>query len=388
MKTALQALGIGLGALALVTSVAAQEAHFFRMAGPAPAVITAFTPEGYITWLTLQRGTNYTVQTARSFAGPSNWVDYVQVPSINWFTTNRLYDPNPPSGMVLIPAGSFTMGNCMSPGEGNPDELPLHAVNVSAFYMDTNLVTYTLWSNVYQWATNHGYSFTHAGSGKATNHPVQTVSWYDVVKWCNARSEKEGRVPCYYTDASLSQVTIYRIGQFDLATNWVSWMANGYRLPTEAEWEKAARGGTSGHRFPWSDSDTINWSRANYYVYRSAATNDYIYDVNSTSGYNLAWTSGGYPYATAVGSFGPNGYGLYDMAGNVWQWCWDWNHGGYYNLSPGTDPRGPGSSPYGSRILRGGSWGSVASYSRCAGRGFDVPIRADAYGGFRCVRGL
>ena len=104
--------------------------------------------------------------------------------------------------MALIPAGSFTMGNCMNTNEGGADELPLHTVNVSAFYMDTNLVSYTLWSNVYQWATNHGYSFDNAGSGKAANHPVQTVNWYDVVKWCNARSEMEGLAPAYYTNAS------------------------------------------------------------------------------------------------------------------------------------------------------------------------------------------
>ena len=153
----------------------ADEARFFRMTGPAPTVITAFTPDGYITWLTLQPGTNYTVQTARSLAGPSNWVDYVQVPTIYWFTTNRLYDPNPPSGMVLIPAGSFTMGNCMDPGEGFSSELPLHTVYVSGFYMDTNLVTSNLWHMVTAWNGGNGYSYTYAGSGKASGHPVQQI---------------------------------------------------------------------------------------------------------------------------------------------------------------------------------------------------------------------
>ena len=368
----------------VVPSARADDAHFFRMAGPAPAVITAFTPDGYITWLTLQPGTNYTVQTARDLAGSSNWVNYVQVPTTNWFTTSRLYDPNPPSGMVLIPGGSFTMGNCMGPGEGGITELPLHEVNVSAFYMDTNLVSYTLWTNVYQWATNHGYSFeygAYGAQGKATNHPAQNMTWYDAVKWCNARSEKDGRVPCYYTNASQSSATIYRSGRFDLATNWVNWEVSGYRLPTEAEWEKAARGGASGHRFPWSDSNTIDWSRANYCVRRIAAANYYAYDVNGTSDYNPAWTNEGTPYTTVVGTFAPNGYGLYDMAGNVWQWCWDWY--GPYSSGSQTDPPGPTGGSI--RVGRGGGWDGYAVYCRAAGRSGYFPGIGYYYLGFRSV---
>jgi formylglycine-generating enzyme required for sulfatase activity len=294
----------------------------------------------------------------------------------------------PPSGMALIPAGSFTMGNCMDPAEGYSDELPLHTVYVSAFYMDTNLVTYSLWTNVFQWATNHGYSFDNDGSSydghnesKGPTHPVVDVNWYDVVKWCNARSEMKGLTPCYYTNASQSQMAIYRSEQFDLSTNWVKWAANGYRLPTEAEWEKAARGGAAGHRFPWSDADNINWSRANYY----AVPTDFSYDVNPTSGYNPAWASGDMPYTSPVGSFAPNGYGLYDMTGNVREWCWDWCDGGYYSLSPGTDPRGPASG-WG-RGLRGGSWAETADFVRCALRnGFD-PWWEEWDMGFRCGRG-
>jgi formylglycine-generating enzyme required for sulfatase activity len=186
-----------------------------------------------------------------------------------------------PSGMALIPAGSFTMGNCMDPSEGDPNELPLHAVYVSAFYMDKYDVTKALWDSVYQWATNHGYSFDNAGSGKAANHPVQMIGWYDAVRWCNARSEKEGRVPAYYTDAGLG--VRYRSGYVGPYVNWSS----GYRLPTEAEWEKAARGGASGHRFPWTDADTITWSRANY----DADPSGYSYDVNPTSGYDTNFAS-------------------------------------------------------------------------------------------------
>jgi len=292
--------------------------------------------------------------------------------------TNSVSPGTVPSGMVLIPAGSFTMGNCMAPGEGGSSELPLHTVNVSAFYMDTNLVSYTLWTSVYNWAITNGYSFEHGAQGKASNHPAQSMTWYDAVKWCNARSEKEGRAPCYYTNASLSQMSIYRSGQYDIATNWVNWVVSGYRLPTEAEWEKAARGGASGHRFPWSDSDTINWSRANYLAEPGNA-----YDVNATNGYNPVWTTGGTPYTTAVGTFAPNGYGLYDMAGNVYQWCWDWYDGAYYSSSPGTDPRGPATGS--ARVDRGGGWSNSALHCRAARRLTYNPTYMYYNGGFRSV---
>ena len=286
------------------------------------------------------------------------------------------------TGMVLIPAGSFTMGNCMDPSEGYSSELPVHTVMVSAFYMDRCAVSYTVWTNVYTWATGHGYAFDHAGSGKAPNHPVQTVSWYDCVKWCNARSEKEGRTPCYYTNAA--QTLVYRGGQANLSNDWVNWSANGYRLPTEAEWEKAARGGTPGHRFPWSDTDTIQHARANYYSFAS-----YTYDTSPTRGFHPTFNDGVYPYTSPVGYFAPNGYGVYDMAGNVWQWTWDWYDGAWYNNAGATqsDTRGPtSSSAY--RVLRGGGWSGNADYSRCADRGYNLPVLSNSGVGFRCVRGL
>jgi formylglycine-generating enzyme required for sulfatase activity len=285
-----------------------------------------------------------------------------------------------PAGMALIPGGIFTMGNCMNTNEGSPDELPLHAVDVSPFYMDTNLVSYALWQQVYQWAITNGYSFDNAGSSQASNHPVEYLFWYDCVKWCNARSEKDGLVPAYYTSAA--QTNVYRMGQTNLDSASVKWNA-GYRLPTEAEWEKAARGGVSGHRFPWSDADTVNWSRANYY----ASPGSPGYDVNPIPGYDTDFNNGGYPYTSPEGFFAPNEYGLYDMAGNLWEWCWDWYGSGYYSASPGTDPRGAVSGAY--RVQRGGSWGYYASASRCASRlGTIVPGYGSVVSGFRCVRGL
>jgi formylglycine-generating enzyme required for sulfatase activity len=335
--------------------------------------------------------TNYVLQSTTNLA-PASWLrvsNVVPVVANNSFTitvTNtararffRLYNtntPTVPAGMALIPAGSFTMGNCMDPNEGFSYELPLHSVYVSAFYMDQYDVTYALWQQVHNWATNHGYSFDAAGSGKAANHPVQRIDWYDCVKWCNARSEMEGRTPAYYTSAA--QATVYRTGQVNADNSSVNWNA-GYRLPTEAEWEKAARGGASGQRFPWGN--TISWSQANYY----GSMGGFAYDLATAIGYDPAFNDGVDPYTSPVNYFAPNGYGLYDMAGNVCQWCWDWY--GSYGSASQTDPRGPSSGS--SRAVRGGSCYYSALVCRAADRydynGGSGPTISNGYMGFRSV---
>jgi len=368
-------MNIGLCALALG---AAMSAH-----GGAPVITdTALVPR-----FTIQSDLGVTNQIQYSAdLSQTNWVvltNLLVTQSPYWFVDvdappapRRFYrvlalgtnSPVPP-GMALIPAGSFTMGNCMDSSEGWSEELPLHAVYVSAFCMEKHEVTKSLWDMVYQWAITNGYSFDHAGSGKAANHPVQTIDWYDCVKWCNARSEQEGRTPAYYTSAA--QTTVYRSGQTNVETNCVNW-SSGYRLPTEAEWEKASRGGLSGHRFPWGD--TISESQANYY---GNTTN---YDLGP-DGYNATFAIGGEPYTSPVGYFGANGYGLYDMAGNVLEWCWDWY--GEYSSGSQTDPRGPASGSL--RVLRGGSWSDGAVNSRAAGRSRDEPTYSYRTFGFRSV---
>ena len=270
--------------------------------------------------------------------------------------------------MALIPAGAFTMGDTV---DGDPDAAPV-TVTVSAFYMDTNLVSKAEWDAVYSWAISHGYSFDNAGTGKGANHPVQTINWWDSVKWSNARSEKEGSAPAYYTDAGLTMV--YRGGQLSPT---VKWNSTGYRLPTEAEWEKGARGGLSGQRFPWGN--TISRSQANYFGDKGR----YSYDLGP-NGENPAYATGELPYTSSVGSFAPNGYGLNDMAGNVLQWCWDWHETPY---AGGSDPHGP-VGPLSDRVLRGGNWNYVAGHARCAFRDVSNPGYALSFVGFRCVRGL
>ena len=274
-------------------------------------------------------------------------------------------------GMALLPAGSFTMGDNL---DGETDAIPTN-IYVSAFYMDTNLVSYSQWQTVYAYATNHGSGFDDAGSVKTANNPVQTLDWYDMVKWSNARSQQAGLTPVYYTDAGLTQV--YANGDTDAV--YPNWVASGHRLPTEAEWEKAARGGLSGLRFPWGN--TISESQANYY----GDIADYSYDFGP-NGYNAVGEIGGSPYTSPVGSFAPNGYGLYDMAGNVWEWCWDW-YGTPHGQPTTTNPTGPASGSF--RVLRGGGWSGLACVARCASRSYSIyPSYGSIYVGFRCVRGL
>ncbi|MCK5805720.1 MAG: SUMF1/EgtB/PvdO family nonheme iron enzyme [Lentisphaeria bacterium] len=273
--------------------------------------------------------------------------------------------------MVLIPAGDFVMGDTF--GEGYSDELPLHTNSISAFWMDQTETTKEKWDEVYTWAAANGYTFDNAGSGKEIDHPVHTVNWYDCVKWANARSEMDGFTPCYTTNGAT-----YKTGTTaDVACNWA---ASGYRLPTEAEWEKAARGGTDGMRFPWGDVNSIQHTRANYY----ASPSSFTYDTSATSDYHPDYQSGGIPYTSPVWSFAPNGYGLHDMAGNLYEWCWDWYGDTYYASSPGTDPHGPGAGS--DRVSRGGSWVRNASFCRVAGRSNDSPGSENVNLGFRLVR--
>jgi len=301
---------------------------------------------------------------------------YVKVSDLYALLRQYALNPiKPPTNMALIPAGTFVMGDAM--GDGSSDELPLHTVFVSAFYMDQYEVTKALWDEVTTWATTNGYNYelNLFGFGKATNHPVHSMNWYHAIAWCNARSEREGLTPCYTNvDGTVFKDTV----DIPMGCNW---SANGYRLPTEAEWEKAARGEVANQRFPWGD--TITHSNANYF-----SSSSYAYDISSTRGDHPTFNDGVQPYTSPVGYFAPNGYGLYDMSGNVWEWCWDWYSSSFYSNSPPTDPQGPPSGDLNTKVRRGGGWYDPYGIGpRVAGRYADLPSYGETYVGFRCVRG-
>jgi len=388
MKSKLSVLFIGLALLAGIRETAARTAQFFRIVGPAATTIMALNPDGTLVWNNALSSTNYTVQTVSSLPGGTNWVDYVQLPVTDSVNTNLIFSFNPPAGMALIPAGVFTMGNYLINGSSitnDPDITDAYPTNVyvSAFYMDVNLVSSNQWMEVESYGMTNGYYFS-LFRAKAGNDPVDMVYWIDCVRWCNARSQQAGLSPVYYTDAGFTQVYTNRS---ELVSIYPNWTANGYRLPTEAEWEKAARGGLSGQRFPWGNS--ISESQANYF----GAIGSHTYDLGP-NGYNTIGSVGGTSPATSpMGSFAPNGYGLYDMAGNVSEWCWDWYAAPPYPAGSaylgGTNPTGAGQPvALPSRVWRGGNWFSGASASRCAYRRSSGEGVSYYYIGFRCVKGL
>jgi len=369
MKNKVECLFIGLAVLASVHEAAAQTFRFFRIEGPTATTITIFNPDGTMVWSNAMSGTNYIVQTSSSLTG--DWKDYVQLPVTNSVNTNLIFSFNPPAGMVLIPAGVFTIGDTL---DGEKDAIPTN-VYVSAFYMDVNLVTSNQWAGIYNYATNNGYGFSVSGNGRNANCPETTMDWFDCVKWSNARSQQASLTPVYYTDAGLTLVYTNDLVYPEKNTVYANWAVNGYRLPTEAEWEKAARGGLIGQRFPWGD--LISETNANYHV----GSNE-PYDLGGKQIYSNM--------TSPVGFFPPNGYGLYDMAGNAGEWCWDWSAAAPYPTGSaylgGTDPRGP-VGPLSTRVLRSGAYEVFANFVRCAYRQHSFP-NWTGVNGLRCVRGL
>ena len=233
------------------------------------------------------------------------------------------------NGMVLVEHGTFNMGS----NNGEADEKPVHSVSVTNFYICDHEVTQSEFEAVM--GTNPCGGFT------GDNFPVNNVSWDVAIEYCNKRSIKEGYEPCY---------------SFNQGNVICDWTANGYRLPTEAEWEYAAGGGSKGFGYAYSGTnllDTVAW----------------YYD-NSQRRVHLVKTKQ------------PNELGLYDMSGNVSEWCWDWY--GKYNDRFENSPHGP-SSGY-DRVARGGSSYSETSKCRITKREHHRSSTINAFLGFRVVR--
>ena len=233
--------------------------------------------------------------------------------------------------MVRLAGGQFLMGD-----EDEIDAVP-HEVVLSPFYIDKNLVIQAEYERVMG---------ENPSRWKAGNNPVEQVRWSDAVRYCNKRSELEGLEPCY-----------------DLETWQCDFKANGYRLPTEAEWEYACRAGTE---------------------------TAYYFGDNPSELSDHAWfedNSGGKP--RPVGGKPANPWGLHDMHGNVWQWCNDFYLVDYYQQSPEKDPRGPETGE--TKVVRGGAWKFSAESCQSGYRYHENPGYADVcFGydiyGFRCVR--
>ncbi len=270
--------------------------------------------------------------------------------------------------MVHIPGGSFTMGNSVS--EDTLSDAPPVTVNVSDFFMAKHEVTTALWRSVRTWGLAHGYSDLGAGAFKGAEYPIHSITWYDMVKWCNALSEMQGLTPVYSVNDEVMKT--------GTSVPTAEWSANGYRLPTEAEWEKAARGGVTDKRFVWGD--IIVHYLANYSSHVSRT-----YDVSPTRGTHPTYLTPFQPFSSPVGSFPANSFGLFDMAGNSWEFCWD-RYGAASYQDGATDPRGAESGT--GRVLRGGSWKDRADTCRLAFRFAASPTVTDNSLGFRVARSV
>ena len=237
--------------------------------------------------------------------------------------------------MALVVAGPFKMGNDDSRANG---EKPAHAVILDAFYIDQYEIT--------------NLRYTECVAAGACEPPSS-----------NASASRDS----YYDNADFAEYPVMFVS-WKAAISYCEW--RGARLPTEAEWEKAARGGLEGQKYPWADK--FDGTLANYC------------DSNCTFKRNDSDFNDGYIDTAPVGAYPSNGYGLYDMAGNLWEWTTDWFDPDYYGNSPESNPTGPEDGI--TRVVRGGSWSDLSPTLQVAYRASNGASGTFDFIGFRCVR--
>ena len=282
-----------------------------------------------VTWTTPEKGGKVTVEIRVS--------DGVNIPVVSQRTLTVSSKPDGKGvEMVLIPTGEFEMGS--------NDEKPVHTVHLDAFYIDIYEVTNAKYRKFIQFRGHAEPEYWNNSNYNQPNQPVVGVTWYDAMAYAQ----------------------------------WA-----GKRLPTEAEWEKAAHGGLKGKRYPWGD-EAQDGTQCNFA------------DKNTNFDWSDKKADDGYQWTAPVGTFPPNNYGLYDMTGNVWEWCLDEYQADFYSKSPrtSTNPIAGGSIPHvinnftsveSWRVLRGGSWNGINNYVRVANRGWFSPGSRVVTFGFRCV---
>lgn len=301
------------------------------------------------------------------------------------FCLTSLADKNPDSKMVYIEGGTFRMGNIFS--DGDPDEYPVHDVALKTYCMGKTEVTVGEFKKFVK-ATAY-VTTAEAGGGEEMldgaeiahdtgkcwrkvnfkqndSHPVVNVSWFDAIAYCNWRSVIEGLEPCYSREGDIIRC---------------NFEADGYRLPTEAEYEYAAR--CRGREYKYS------WGNGEPFINDVKAAN--IYDESSLNRWGKEFMGSGwkgygdkYVYTSPVATFCPNEHGLYDMSGNVYEWCWDWYDETYYEISPMENPRGPERGEV--RSFRDVGYDCQPEEARSANRSKGRPNDCFQNVGFRLVR--
>jgi formylglycine-generating enzyme required for sulfatase activity/alpha-tubulin suppressor-like RCC1 family protein len=278
-----------------------------------------------LTTLAYRNGFNLE-QAVRATRDAANAAGFIDDPST----------PSPATNMVLVQGGTLPPGS------------DLAGQIVSTFRIGKFEVTWSEWQEVRAWAVQNGYSdLANVGAGSGANHPAQNMSWYDAVKWCNAKSQREGLMPVYNFSG-----LVYKNGQANPSINPIS---DGYRLLTEAEWEWAARGGASSQGKIYSGADELN-------------SVGWFLDNSLGASVSLQGGRGTWP----VGQKAANELGTHDMSGNVWEWCWD------------SIVFGPNDS---ARLIRGGAWNTAVKYCTVSYRQSDYGSNSKAnYLGFRLAR--